>query len=191
MRELQPGLWHWEAPHPQWEGSVQRGQAVSSYATDDGERLLLFDPLAPPGDIVELAARRETAIVLTCPWHERDSQSLVERLGVAVYTPLPDTAEYLMQKWGLTAEQAADGVGDALLLVVGGHDHVEAQRRAGGGGRRPKRQAGEGREVDRGRQHGQREERQGQAPPAHRPRDYPVRLIGPTNRAVCGRATGC
>ena len=39
-----------------------------------------------------LAADRETAIVLTAPWHERDSRSLVERLGAPVYTPLPDTA---------------------------------------------------------------------------------------------------
>ena len=43
-----------------------------------------------------LAATRETAIVLTAPWHERDAQSLVERLGAPVYTPLPDTPQYLM-----------------------------------------------------------------------------------------------
>ena len=70
MRELAPGLWHWEAPHPQWEGSARRGQLVSSYAIDDGGRLLLFDPIAPPSEIIELAAGRETAIVLTsrvCP----------------------------------------------------------------------------------------------------------------------------
>jgi len=29
---------------------------VSSYATDDGERLLLFDPLAVPAELEELAA---------------------------------------------------------------------------------------------------------------------------------------
>jgi hypothetical protein len=28
--------------------------------------------------------------------HERDAQSLVERLGVPVYTPLPDAAQDLM-----------------------------------------------------------------------------------------------
>ena len=50
-----------------------RGSA--SYAIDDGKRLLLFDPLGVPGEIEELAAGRETAIVLTCPWHERDTQS--------------------------------------------------------------------------------------------------------------------
>ena len=87
MRELQTGLWHWDAPHPEWR--PERGR-VSSYAVDDGERLLLLDPLAPPSEIEELAAERETAIVLTCPWHERDARSLVERLGVPVFVPPPD-----------------------------------------------------------------------------------------------------
>ena len=93
---------------------------VSSYAVDDGERLLLFDPIALPSEIEELAADRGDAIVLTCPWHERDSRGLVERLGLPVYTPLPDTAEYLMQKWGLTAEQAGDGSPDVVWLLKEG-----------------------------------------------------------------------
>ena len=92
VRELQTGLWHWEAPHPDWTPSNpdDLGSEVSSYAIDDDERLLLLDPLAPPGEIEELAAERETAIVLTCPWHERDARSLVERLGAPVFVPPPD-----------------------------------------------------------------------------------------------------
>jgi glyoxylase-like metal-dependent hydrolase (beta-lactamase superfamily II) len=90
---------------------------VSSYAIDDGERLLLFDPLAVPGELGDLAAGRETAIVLTAPWHERDAQSLVERLGLPVYTPLPDTAQDLMDMYGLTAEQAGDGSPDLVWLL--------------------------------------------------------------------------
>jgi glyoxylase-like metal-dependent hydrolase (beta-lactamase superfamily II) len=120
MRELAPGLWHWTAPHPAWESSEPWDQNVSSYATDDGERLLLFDPLGVPSEIEERAADRETAIVLTAPWHERDAQSLVERLGVPVYTPLPDTAEYLMQTYGITAEQAGDGSPDVVWLLKEG-----------------------------------------------------------------------
>jgi hypothetical protein len=49
VRELQPRLWHWEAPHPEWAPSEPWDQVVSSYAIDDGEHLLLFDPLAAPG----------------------------------------------------------------------------------------------------------------------------------------------
>ena len=116
MRELRPGLWHWEAPHPQWEATEPWSENVSSYAIDDGERLLLFDPLAVPSELVELAAGHDTAIVLTAPWHERDAQSLVERLGVAVYTPLPDTAQDLMDMYGVTAEQAGDGSPDLVWL---------------------------------------------------------------------------
>jgi glyoxylase-like metal-dependent hydrolase (beta-lactamase superfamily II) len=117
MRELRPGLWHWQATHPEWEAGEPWGPQVSSYAVDDGRRLLLFDPLAPPAELEALAADRETAIVLTCPWHERDSRGLVERLGLPVYTPLPDTAEYLMEKWDLTAEQVGEGSPDVAWLI--------------------------------------------------------------------------
>ena len=117
MRELRPGLWHWKAPHPEWKPSEPWDENVSSYAIDDGERLLLFDPLAVPSEIEERVADRETAIVLTAPWHERDTQRLVERLGVPVFTPLPDTAEDLMQKYGITAEQAGDGSPDLVWLL--------------------------------------------------------------------------
>lgn len=117
MRELAPGLWHWEAPHPDWRPTEPWSENVSSYAIDDGERLLLFDPLAVPSEIGDLAAERETAIVLTCPWHERGAESLVERLGVPVYTPLPDTAQYLMDTYGISAEQAGDGSPDVVWLL--------------------------------------------------------------------------
>ena len=117
MREIEPGLWHWQAPHPDWRASEPWDRNVSSYAIDDDGHLLLFDPLGVPSGIEALAAERETAIVLTAPWHERDSQRLVERLGVPVFTPLPDTAQYLMDTYGLTAEQAGDGSPDVVWLL--------------------------------------------------------------------------
>jgi hypothetical protein len=69
----------WEAPHPDWTGAeneaLRRRLAaisetpneaasgmVSSYAIDEGERLLLFDPLAVPSEIEELAAGREFVV---------------------------------------------------------------------------------------------------------------------------------
>jgi glyoxylase-like metal-dependent hydrolase (beta-lactamase superfamily II) len=132
MRELAAGLWHWQAPHPQWESGAPWGPEVSSYAADDGERLLLFDPIAPPREIEELAGEHESAIVLTAPWHERDSRGLVERLGLPVYTALPDSAEYLMEKWGLTAEQVGEGSPDVAWLVREGigeaHPYVAGDR---------------------------------------------------------------
>ena len=91
MREVQQGVWHWEAPHPEWKPEKGWDHTdVSSYAIDDGERLLLFDPLAVPEDMLELGGERETAIVLTSPWHRRDAVDLAQRLGATVYVPPPD-----------------------------------------------------------------------------------------------------
>ena len=117
MRELRPGLWHWQAPHPDWQAGEPWDQNVSSYAIVDDERLVLFDPLGVPAEIEALAAGRETAIVLTAPWHERDSETLVERLGAPVYTPLPDSAQDLMDTYGITAGQAGDGSPDVVWLL--------------------------------------------------------------------------
>jgi glyoxylase-like metal-dependent hydrolase (beta-lactamase superfamily II) len=94
VRELQTGIWHWKAPHPEWAPSeASEDAAVSSYAIEDGDRLLLFDPLATPDEILERAAARETAIVLTSEWHRRDANTLAERLGAPVYVPPPDRPE--------------------------------------------------------------------------------------------------
>jgi glyoxylase-like metal-dependent hydrolase (beta-lactamase superfamily II) len=93
MREVQPGVWHWQAPHPAWKPGENWDEMVSCYAIDDGDRLLLFDPLAPPREIEELASSRETAIVLTTPWHQRDARDLAERLGAPIYVPPPDEGE--------------------------------------------------------------------------------------------------
>src|SRR5688500_13961765 len=53
----------------------------------------------------------------TCPGHERDAEGLVERLGAPVFTPLPDSAQYLMDTYGITAEQAGDGSPDVVWLL--------------------------------------------------------------------------
>jgi glyoxylase-like metal-dependent hydrolase (beta-lactamase superfamily II) len=94
MRELQTGLWWWEATHPEWKdedaATEDWGPAVSSYAIDDGELLLLVDPVTPPEPVDRLTAERETAVVLTCPWHERDTWTIAERLGARVFAPPPD-----------------------------------------------------------------------------------------------------
>jgi glyoxylase-like metal-dependent hydrolase (beta-lactamase superfamily II) len=90
VREVTTGVWHWEAPHPEWRHEDWDYKDVSSYAIDDGDRLLLFDPLAVPAEIEELADQRKTAIVLTSPWHRRDAVDLSERLGAEIYVPPPD-----------------------------------------------------------------------------------------------------
>ena len=102
---------------------------VSSYALDDGARLLLFDPLAVPEEILDLAADREPVVVLTAPWHRRDAQSLVERFGAPVFTPPPDTADDLLRKYGIASEQIPEGwlsLDVASLLAAGGGEAYRA-----------------------------------------------------------------
>jgi glyoxylase-like metal-dependent hydrolase (beta-lactamase superfamily II) len=131
------GVWHWEAPHPDWAGpeseafrhrlaakaelpnDAARG-VVSSYATDDGDRLLLFDPLAVPRGIEELAAAREPVVVLTSPWHERDTRSLVERLDAPVFTPPPDegTPDVAWLLAGASSDGHLYSAGDRLPVGV-------------------------------------------------------------------------
>jgi glyoxylase-like metal-dependent hydrolase (beta-lactamase superfamily II) len=97
VEQLRDGIWRWEARHPSWTeddgGPDGWGPDVVSYAIDAGERLLLIDPLAVPAEVEELASGRETAILLTCPWHERDARAVGRRLGAPIYVPPPDEGE--------------------------------------------------------------------------------------------------
>jgi glyoxylase-like metal-dependent hydrolase (beta-lactamase superfamily II) len=103
---------HWQAPHPEWMPAAPWPRLVSSYAIDDGARLLLLDPLAVPDELLARARERETAIVLTAPWHERDTRLLVDRIGAPLYAPRPDSAQDLVDKFGVTLEQAGHGSPD-------------------------------------------------------------------------------
>ena len=76
--EVAPGVWHWQAPHPEWNERQTWDRLVSSYAVDT----LLFDPVGVPDELREQAA----AVVLTCQWHRRDAS----QLGLPIYTPPPD-----------------------------------------------------------------------------------------------------
>jgi glyoxylase-like metal-dependent hydrolase (beta-lactamase superfamily II) len=93
VREVRTGVWHWETQHPEWNERQWWGPLVSSYAIDDGARLVLFDPLAPPPEIEKLTGERETSIVLTCPWHRRDALTLADRYGAPLYVPPPDEGD--------------------------------------------------------------------------------------------------
>jgi hypothetical protein len=89
--ELRPGLWTWTGRHPAWETDRNPtwGPDVRSYALVEGDRAILFDPIAPPG---ELLRGREAEVVLTAEWHKRSSPEL----GLPVHDagdPLPDGVE--------------------------------------------------------------------------------------------------
>jgi glyoxylase-like metal-dependent hydrolase (beta-lactamase superfamily II) len=80
---LPEGVHHWTATHPEWEGPV------SAYAIDDGERLVLVDPIAVPDEVRALFGAHEVVSVLTSTWHERDAAAL----GFPVWAPAPDRPE--------------------------------------------------------------------------------------------------
>jgi glyoxylase-like metal-dependent hydrolase (beta-lactamase superfamily II) len=82
VREVAPGVWQWQAEHPEWKPGQTWDRIVSSYAVDIEEGVLLFDPLDVPAELRE----RASAVVLTCPWHRRDAS----QLGLPIYVPPPD-----------------------------------------------------------------------------------------------------
>jgi hypothetical protein len=97
MRELRPGVWHWQAPHPDWSEEERWPEVVSSYGIELGDDFVLFDPLAVPDELRE----RATAVVLTAPYHERDAREL----GLPVHTPPADTWQDWVEKFGIDPDR--------------------------------------------------------------------------------------
>ena len=97
MHELQPGVWHWSSPHPEWNDEEWWPEHVSSYAIELGDDVLLFDPLAGPDALRD----RATAVVLTAPYHERDAR----KIGLPVHTPPADTWQDWVEKFGVDPDQ--------------------------------------------------------------------------------------
>ena len=96
---------------------------------DDGERLVLFDPLSVPEELLALTVERSPVVVLTAPWHERDTESLFARLrAFPVFVPPPDTAEDLVRKYGIPLAQAGRGSPDVAWLLAShrGRAHLYA-----------------------------------------------------------------
>jgi hypothetical protein len=52
MRDVRPGLWQWLAPHPEWRSDHSWPGIASSYALDDGVRLLRAVVLVLAGMLV-------------------------------------------------------------------------------------------------------------------------------------------
>ena len=112
MRELRPGVWHWQSPHPEWDEEQWWPALVSSYAIELAGELVLFDPLSVPDRLRE----RASAVVLTAPYHERDARSL----GLPVHTPPADTWEDWVEKFGVDPDQVRGMESDDLAWLRGG-----------------------------------------------------------------------
>ena len=112
MREVRPGVWHWQSPHPDWGEKEWWPELVSSYAIGLGDDFVLFDPLAVPDELRE----RATAVVLTAPYHERDARGL----GLPIHTPPADTWQDWVAKFGIDPERVRGMESDDLAWLRAG-----------------------------------------------------------------------
>jgi hypothetical protein len=117
VRELCPGVWHWQSPHPERTSDESWPELVSSYAIELGDEFVLFDPLAVPDQLQE----RATAVVLTAPYHERDAR----QLGLPVHTPPADTWEDWVQKFGVDPDRVRGMESEDLAWLRAGDGHGE------------------------------------------------------------------
>lgn len=106
IRELEPHLWWWTAPHPDWvPESFANGQGwereVSCYALVEDGSLVLFDPLAPAGDEARFWSALDgdvehhgpPAILVTVYWHARSAREILDRYeGATVWAHEPAAA---------------------------------------------------------------------------------------------------
>jgi hypothetical protein len=147
VQELEPGLWRWSAPHPDWDpGPHPTGgwieEVASTYCELPGG-ILLVDPVVPadPGDAARLwrALDRDVArlarpvfVALTVHWHRRGADHVVARYA-ARDDVLPE---------GARAIPLGDPIGETAFLlprfralvvgdVVLGGDAIAGERRDG------------------------------------------------------------
>jgi hypothetical protein len=73
VHELAGGLWTWAARHPAWKEGDNWGPEVRSYALQTNDSVILFDPVAPPQELLQ---ERTVEVVLTAEWHRRDAPAL-------------------------------------------------------------------------------------------------------------------
>ena len=84
--EIAPGLYRWEAPHPQWKPQEGWPQLVGCVLYELDERAVLIDPLIPAEARQEFLAwldgrleGRQVSVLTTIRWHGRDRDELAGR----------------------------------------------------------------------------------------------------------------
>jgi glyoxylase-like metal-dependent hydrolase (beta-lactamase superfamily II) len=94
FHEVAPGLRYWLAPHPAWHPGENWPECVLCAYYESPDALVLIDPLVPRGDEDEFwraldgdAERlgRPVQVLLTSPWHDRDTRRVVERYRAGVW----------------------------------------------------------------------------------------------------------
>ena len=92
VREIEPGLHYWTAPHPSWQGATNWPEDVGCVCYEASEQVVLIDPLVPEAEECEFwtildswVKERPAAILLTAPWHLRSAPLVAERYGVPIW----------------------------------------------------------------------------------------------------------
>jgi hypothetical protein len=102
MGEVLPGLWRFEAEHPDWtedEGGEEGwDQIVAWWAVRTSRGLLLVDPLVVDWAQLDALARQGggcAGVVRTIHWHERSVAAAAARYDARVWAGLPQDGNAL------------------------------------------------------------------------------------------------
>jgi hypothetical protein len=139
IRELEPHLWWWTAPHPEWTpDDFVDGQGwqrdVSSYALVEDGSLVLFDPLVPAGDEDAFwgALDRDVqdhgppAILITVYWHTRSSREILDRYDGASLWAHDLSADEVAKRVPVTSAFADGDVLPGRVEAIAMHHMDEA-----------------------------------------------------------------
>lgn len=91
---LSDRLVYWTEPHPNWRPNADWPEEVGSVMYDARDALVMIDPLvredlSPTAwqwlDKAVEEAGGDIAVLLTAPWHERSTRTIVDRYAAAVW----------------------------------------------------------------------------------------------------------
>lgn len=88
--DIEPGLWIWRVPHPDWDPGEEEDRVVTSVCAEEGGEVAVIDALAPPeGHDAwrRLDSRNPSMAVVLKPDHVRSVDLFVERYRIPAYGP--------------------------------------------------------------------------------------------------------
>jgi glyoxylase-like metal-dependent hydrolase (beta-lactamase superfamily II) len=93
VSQILPGLWRFEALHPDWtEEEEGWDPLVAWWALDQTDGLVLIDPLIddwPELDRIVADAGRVVGVIRTIHWHQRSIAEVAQRYGCEVWAKPP------------------------------------------------------------------------------------------------------
>ena len=98
MREVRPGVWHWQSPHPDWSKEEWWPELVSSYGIEARRRVPAVRPARRSRRAARASHRRR-------PHRARTTSATPARLGLPVHTPPADTWQDWVEKFGIDPER--------------------------------------------------------------------------------------